>query len=309
MINDVIKSSTGSLPLLIERLKLINHILAKVKNMWSFFSLPLPKQSGAGTTEQPQSETVGFEGGWSWIPNWPDIFNGQYDEWLRKVQSSKNGQKILIATCIGGNSALTPIESLLAVALTLRGASVDILLCDKAIPACANALAIDYSDQNQFLSKGPTRCDWCFESGFRAYKDLGLPVHLLSEYINESDRREASELSQQIAFEEIPHYSENGIAVGEHAIAAALRYFARGDFEDEPMASKIVRRYLEAGIISGRAINRLYEKYGYQTTVVNHGIYVPQGLVIEVAKKHQSSRAIWYPSYRNKCVTVFSTLR
>lgn len=285
---------------------MIDPILAKAKNIWSFFfSSGWRGHNAIAPVKEAEPEVVNFEDGWSWIPNWIEIFNGQHDQWLRCLESSKNGQRILIATCVGGNSALTPIESMLAVALTLRGASVHILLCDKAIPACTNVLAADFANQDQFLAKGPTRCNWCYESGFRTYKDLGLPVHLLSSYINETDRQEARELAQGVAYEEIPHYTENGIVVGEHAIAGALRYFARGDFADEPQASEIIRRYLEAGILSGRSINRLYEKYGYQATFVNHGIYVPQGLITAVAKKYQSSTTLWYPSYRNKCVSMF----
>lgn len=279
---------------------MIHHILAKAKNMWSLFSSgdnPEPL-----TLDKPAPD---LNDGWSWIPNWPDIFNGQYDEWLRYVESSKHGRKILIATCIGGNSALTPIESLLCVALTLRGASVDVLLCDKAIPACTNALAIEFKDQNDFLTSGPTKCDWCFESGSRTYKDLNLSVHRLSQYIEEQDKEEAQDLAKTMPYEEISHYHENDLFIGEHAVAGALRYFARGDFNGEPHAEAVVRRYLEAGILSSRAIDRLFKKYGYEATLVNHGIYVPQGLVIEAAKKYKSPVALWYPSYRNKCVSIF----
>ncbi len=280
--------------------------------MWSFLSASSSEQNSVVTTQPAQprtakvSEAVNLEDGWSWIPHWPDIFNGQYDQWLQYVESAKKGPKVLIATCVGGNSAMTPIESMFAVALTLRGAAVEILLCDKAIPACSNALAVYVNEQEKFLNEGPTKCGWCFESGFRTYKDLGLPIRLLSEHIEGADRQQAREIAQQISFDEIPHYCDDGIIVGEHAIAGALRYFARGDFNDEPYAQSIVRRYLESGIISSRAIDRLYTKHGYEATLVNHGIYVPQGLVIGAAKKHQSSIALWYPNYRNKCISVCS---
>ncbi len=254
---------------------------------------------------ETEIETANFNDGWSWIPNWPDIFNGQYDQWLQYVESAKKGQKILIATCIGGNSALTPIESLLCVALTLRGAEVHVLLCDKALPACTNALAIEFEDQKTFIEGGPTKCDWCFASGVRAYKDLNLPVHLLSQYSTDIDKREAKEIAEQIPFADIQLYKENDVAIGEHAVAGALRYFARGDFNGEPYAEAIIRKYLESGILSSRSINKLYEKEGYKATLVNHGIYVPQGLVIEAAKKYKSPVALWYPSYRNKCVSIF----
>lgn len=283
---------------------MIRHILACIQSIWSPSTLAVPHS----TNELPAtlSEPVNLKDGWSWIPDWEEIFNGQYGEWLDELAASAQGKKILVATCVGGNSALTPIESLLAVALTLRGACVHVLLCDKAIPACTNVLAADFGDQKDFLAKGPTRCDWCYEAGARTYRKLRLPVHLLSDYIAESDRLEAAQLAANVSLEDAPHYTDRDIPIGEHARAGALRYFARGDFDNEPYALEVVRRYLEAGIMCSRALDRLYDEHKYAATVVNHGIYVPQGLVTAIAKKYKSSTALWYPQYRNKCVGVYN---
>lgn len=280
-------------------------IASKLRNVWSLFS-GSPATLVDSTPALVEDIPPNYEDGWSWIPKWHEIFNGQTDEWSSFVASSRSGAKVLIASCTGGNSALTPIESLLAVALTLRGAAVDILLCDKAVPACMNVLASEAYDQKDFLSRGPDKCDWCFEAGLKAYKQLGLPVYFLGQWIEEADRLKARELAQEVSLENASRYIENGIPVGEQAVAGALRYLGRGDFNDEPLALEIVRRFLEAAIIANSALHRLYEKYGYQHTVVNHGLYVPQGIVVGVAKKYHSTVATWDLAYRNKSINMDS---
>ena len=40
----------------------------------------------------------------------------------------------------------------------------------------------------------------------------------------------------------------DGVAIGEHAYAGALRFFATGSLDEEPGAEPVLRRYLEAAL-------------------------------------------------------------
>src|SRR3989338_270259 len=86
---------------------------------------------------------------------WADILQNQDNLW-KKVLSNSAGKKILIATSTGGHKAVIPIESLLAVALTLRGAHVHFLLCDKFLPACLQATS-NLFEGEEFVSHGPAK--------------------------------------------------------------------------------------------------------------------------------------------------------
>lgn len=261
----------------------------------------------------PQTENVAeqlatpadkWQDGWSWIPDWQEIFHGDMDEWRRHVEAAKKGKRLLIATCVGGNSAMTPMESLFAVAFTLRQARVEILLCDKALPACMNIITSTADDQKDFIAHGPKNCDWCYESGARVFKDLGLYVHKLSDWILKEDVLQAQSLSRQVTLEDAATFMDEGVLVGHHAVTGALRYFGRGDFDGEPNALPIMRKFLEAGIITNRAAQRLYKERGYEHTVINQGIYVPQGIVTEVARKVGSTLAAFELAYRKKSVSI-----
>src|SRR4030095_1696232 len=78
----------------------------------------------------------------SWIakttgyPNWSKIIKKDKGDWEKILTSSKEGPRILIATSVGSHLSGIKLESLLGVALTLRGAEIHVLLCDSALPAC-----------------------------------------------------------------------------------------------------------------------------------------------------------------------------
>ena len=66
--------------------------------------------------------------------------------WERVCQSSGGGRltnpgaktkkSVLMVTCTGGHLTAIDMETLLAAALSLRGARVHALLCDRFLPAC-----------------------------------------------------------------------------------------------------------------------------------------------------------------------------
>ena len=49
----------------------------------------------------------------------------------------------------------------------------------------------------------------------------------------------------------------------------------------------------------------MYKKYGFEHTIVNQGFYIPQGLEVELAKKHKSHLVVWDAAYR-KCSLIMS---
>ena len=109
------------------------------------------------------------------------------------MSSSDNGPRILIGTSAGGFVPGAIVESTLAVALTLRGAKVHILLCDELLPACIQAMLHFLPSQSEFAAHGPQQhlCAKCFAPGYEMYSSLGLPIHRYSDFISAEDRESA----------------------------------------------------------------------------------------------------------------------
>ncbi|MDO9262833.1 MAG: hypothetical protein Q7U02_02625 [Desulfosalsimonadaceae bacterium] len=234
-------------------------------------------------------------------PDWRRLLSDDWDEWQAAVKQAGGGPRILIATGVGGHVPVVILDSLLSVALTLRGAEVHVLLCDGALPACER-LTIHDTSPGPFARHGVSkqRCANCFRHADRMYRSLGLPIHYYSEFITEEQKQQAGIISESISVDEIPRYCMDGLGVGEHAMAGALRFFARGSLTGEKFAEPVLRHYLKAALLTAYAAANCMKKYNFLAASFHHGIYIPQGVVGEVARRLDVRVANWSVAYRKK---------
>src|SRR5688500_1768239 len=95
-------------------------------------------------------------------PVWPPLLGADSGLWEDAKQSAQTGPRVLMATGIGGYPLGSFVESALALALTLRGAQVDVLLCDRFLPAC-QLTELSNTEPGRLLKSPPQpRCDSCF---------------------------------------------------------------------------------------------------------------------------------------------------
>lgn len=256
-------------------------------------------------TEQKQDRAEDWLwDGYSWIPDWKEILGNDWGEWQTIAAAPKTGPKVLISTVTGGNSALTPLETLFAIALTLRGADVHFLLCDKSLPACQNCYGSDEEAQLAFIENGPSLCDWCYETGSRSIGQLGLPVHTFSALLKEDDWNRADKIAESADICDILSWKVGGVDVGEIVESAALRFFGRSDFEGEEHLLPILRRYFRSSLLSTWALNRLFDEENFEHVFSNQGLYVPQANVIMVSKERSCHVSSWDLAYRQLCINV-----
>lgn len=241
------------------------------------------------------------------FPDWEGLLNADLSLWEDAKKAVASGPRILIATNVGGFSHTAVLESMLAVALTLRGARVEILLCDAVLPACFRAEVTDIPDPTIFETYGlaDILCEGCIVTGNYIFNPLGLITHRLSSFISKDDVVEARSIAANLPAEQIPSFRYEGIAVGEHANAGTLRYFARGDLNTEPKGIVVLRRYLEASLLTTIALRRLVNDRRFDASCFHHGIYVPQGIVGEVCRSTGVRVVNWNPAYRKNCF-IFS---
>ncbi|MBM4423644.1 MAG: capsule biosynthesis protein [Chloroflexi bacterium] len=207
---------------------------------------------------------------------------------------------------MGGYPHAAALESVLAVALTLRGAEVDILLCDSFLPACQlTKIGASTMPEQLIAERIQPRCRSCFQSGKETFEPLGLPIYWYSQLVTAEQAKAAEQIAESVSWEEIGNYELDGLAVGEHASAGALRYFARGDLENEPQAEAIARRYLRAALLTVYAVREILNRNAYDAACFHHGIYVPQGLIGEVCRQRGVRVVNWNPAYRKHCF-IFS---
>jgi hypothetical protein len=240
---------------------------------------------------------------WEAYPDWPTLLQADWPRWQRAVRRAQGGPRVLLPTSIAGDIPGCTFESLLAVALTLRGAEVHILLCDQHLPACQNVLLESTSDPEAFARSGvaPEVCRRCFNPGNYMYQRLGLPVHYYSQMVTPEQAATARQVAEAVPLADIPAYTYEGLRVGEHAAAGALRFFARGDFQGEPLAEPVLRQYLRAALLTVFATRTSLRRLNIKIAAFHHGIYIPQGIVAEVARQEGARLAVWTVAYRTGC--------
>lgn len=239
--------------------------------------------------------------------DWPNILGNSQGQWQDALAAAKQGKKVLIATSIGSHLAAMQMESTLAVALTLRGSTVQALLCDGVLPGCQMCEPRFFPNTKRFAKYGPSKdlCGHCYAPGRKVYEDIGISVHAYSDHLTDNDKALADNLASAIAVSEIEAFELDGLKIGEHAKAGALRFFARATIDNEPQAEPVLRRYLKAAILTALSVKKLLQIEKYDVAVFHHGIYVPQGIIGEVARQQGVRVVNWNPAYRKNCF-IFS---
>ena len=79
------------------------------------------------------------------------------------------------------------------------------------------------------MEYGPSKdlCKDCFKPAEKMYSSLGFKVHRYGELVTDEEQKTADKISSEIPAAEIGGYKFNGMAVGEHALAGALRFYAK----------------------------------------------------------------------------------
>lgn len=241
-------------------------------------------------------------------PDWAHLLGKDRTEWHARRESVSEGPRILVATSVGLQFGATALESLLGIALTLRGAKVSTLFCDGVLPACLSCSLDWFPGRRSLEACGPQAdlCKHCFGPAAEMERELGLHLLRYSDGLDETARAEARRIATEIPLADIETYRDKaGIPIGEHSLAGALRYFARGDLAGEAHGEMVLRRYFEAGLLTALSISRLIDRERFEAVVLHHGIYVPQGIICEIARKKGLRVVTWFPSYR-KGTFIFS---
>lgn len=209
-------------------------------------------------------------------------------------------RKVLLGTNIGGYLHGSIVEAALAAALSTRGHEVQMLLCDAVLPACMECTYVQLTPDEMSLGGPQTSlCGFCHATGVKAVDGLDVTVHSYSKLITTEELTEAKAIAAGATLESVASLELDGLRVGEHALAGALRYFARATLDGEPQAEAVLRRYVAGAVVAARVAQRLIRQERYDVAVFHHGIYVPQGILGEVCRAEGVRVVTWNPAYRS----------
>ncbi|MFM1792913.1 MAG: hypothetical protein RLZZ252_1267 [Bacteroidota bacterium] len=233
---------------------------------------------------------------------WKTFAKREKKEIDKLVATQKKGHRILLATSLGSELVASRLEKVLSLALMLRGHHAEFVLCDGILPACQNCTFAWYRDRLERLANsGPKDyCRVCFDPAARAMRDAGLNVNAYSDFLSDTDLKNIEQVVSAANKSLMKTYVDGGVAVGEHALAGALRFFAKAELESEEYGERILRNYFRAALITTQVFKNLFRERGIDVVVVHHGIYVPQGIIASVAREMGIRVVAWNVAYRKE---------
>lgn len=215
--------------------------------------------------------------------------------------------RVLIATSTGAHLGASRVEQTIGAALRLRDASPSFLLCDAALPACMMCESVLISNTETFIKSGGKKllCNTCFAPAASAIAPLGIDLHRYNDFLTDAEKKNIDYVVAAIPESKLSGFSQDGICLGEHAMSAACRFFGTSDIFSVEKGEEVFRRYLVAAWFTMLVCQKLFEQGKFDVIVMHHGIYIPQGVIADVARKFGIRVVTWHPSYR-KGTFIFS---
>jgi hypothetical protein len=214
------------------------------------------------------------------------IWRRKFSKIKKKLPTNEIFKKnILIATNIGGNLNTLALDVLLGLALKSRGHKVIFSICDGILPGCMNCEINKYIDIEEFFEFGSKKlCGKCFSTGQKIMKMHSLDFIKLSDYLNQEPGQPAARSS---GFE------------------GAIRFLAISESKRSKHFSAVKKIYDDSSTIAQNSLRNLVEANSVDLIIAHHGIYVPQGDVVKVAKELKIEIVTWNQAYRKNCF-IFS---
>jgi Capsule polysaccharide biosynthesis protein len=194
-------------------------------------------------------------------------------------------------------------------ALWMRGAEPTLMLCDGVLPACEACEYVLFPNPDRFIAGGPQRelCGRCFATGREYYGPLPLALRRYSEFVEHHEPTECLATVREFSVDECFSFEHEGLRLGEQTRAATLRFFGKADLSSEPgqLVESAARRFAAGALVAAHVAERVIAAHEPECVVAHHGVYIPQGVLGEVARREGIRVVHWGPSYRNTTV-IFS---
>lgn len=196
---------------------------------------------------------------------------------------------VLLATGVAGEISATRFDRYLATRFKMIGCSVSLIICNGGLSACQfmrnkNHETDEFDVQHRESGDLCKRCVTGVASVFGDCK-----VYWLERTNCSYDR--PSEIEKRGLF-------YRGIDVAQHAYAGTVRYFAVGQLEGTEFEQDIFNRYLISSKKYVDFLHAHFKKNRVDIVYVNHGIYVPHGILVDFCKLMNIPVVTWNLGYR-----------
>jgi len=166
-------------------------------------------------------------------------------------------------------ASLTHFDAVFAHGFRKLGCDVKMLICGGLLDSCDADTVIE--DQRKV-------CFVCNRFRPLVKYSTGLDYILFRQYISPSDIKDIEGLVGKLDFEACSNYEYLGVPVGQHARAAAIRFFLAGLLNStDPQHLTVLRKKLINAMITAKIASNLYSEEKPDRIIMLHGVYATWG--------------------------------
>ena len=210
--------------------------------------------------------------------------------------------RVGFVTSSGGHRAGNLFEPGLSLGLNARGVTTSVLLCDGVLSACN---ITEFGNQKRalddFLENGPMAtgtCNGCKVRGEVTWQTTNSQIFKYSDYLSLG----TSGLFNEDFLQDFK-FKYKGFEVGEHIVSASLRFLCRGSFDFSSHETiPVIKRYFDAALQTVDVALGYFGEFKPNVVVCFHGIYIPHGVIGEIARSMGIRVINWNTSYRQSRV-------
>lgn len=200
----------------------------------------------------------------------------------------RNQRPYIIATSSGGLLPILSVDLLIGMSLLFKNKRVIFLLCDGALPACQICEQASISE-NELLTKGPQNwfCGDCFGKTNNLLNKLGFEIVTLNQLLRQTDELKPS------------------VRNTLNARGGLLRYLGRGNtIPNNKTHQALGDLFKKAADISYSAACKALELLDPEKVILHHGIYVPQGPIMQACQDKNIPTVCWGVGYRKGSILL-----
>lgn len=183
------------------------------------------------------------------------------------------------------------------------------LKCDSFLKSCFNCKKYLFNSdtlEKKLIKYGQgLTCSLCKDRFVKYNEIFPFTSIVLSKYLSNEEIDLINKiLAQNLSIEQIKNFQLEGINVGKHAYAGCVRYYANPFIEREKFGLELLKNYFESALKVFFAYKNITSETRYDLVIVNHGIYVPQGIIAELSNKMQIKTLCFATGYRKNTFMV-----
>ena len=222
-----------------------------------------------------------------------------------KLEGLASEQNIIIASTTQGNERIAAIDYKIKCMLDEKNIKNQLIFCSGGLTACSMR---EVEKVDLRIHKEANKINYaCISCSLRLNSTEILPEKMDKEqviYMNYWDAyMEATRRSGVLSK---ARYKD--IDIHEHAKSSLVRYLGRPLKKGEEIINQSMREMYESYLKSACAVaeqwDTLISKVKPSRIILNHGLYVPQGIILEVAKKYKIPVSTWHLGYRRNTLLI-----